>query len=70
MFKKNIDFSGRIFRIAIAVALLIYAVWMNSWVALIFSAFTFFESFMSWCVFYQLIGKNSCPIEKNKDSKD
>ncbi len=70
MFKKNIDFSGRMFRLAIAVTLLIYAVWMKSWVALIFSAFTFFESFMSWCVLYQLIGKNSCPIDKNRDLKD
>lgn len=65
MFKKNIDNSGRMMRLAFAVLLLAYAIWQHSWIALIFSLFPFFESLMSWCIVYQLLGKSSCPINKH-----
>ncbi|MBA2727151.1 MAG: DUF2892 domain-containing protein, partial [Parachlamydiaceae bacterium] len=35
------------------------------WLALLASAFVFFEALRGWCVFYQLMGKNSCPIDPN-----
>ncbi len=59
--KKNIGTPGRLLRLAIAIALLGLAYWRGSWVLLIVSAFVFFEAFASWCLFYQIIGKNSCP---------
>ena len=59
--KKNIGKSGRLFRGLIGVGLLFYAWWAHSLIALIFALFVFFEAWFSWCVFYQLIGKNSCP---------
>lgn len=70
VFKKNIDTRGRLLRTGIAVLLLLYAWWANSWIALAFSLFTFFEAWASWCIFYQIIGKNSCPIDKNKPGSD
>ncbi|MBS0625688.1 MAG: DUF2892 domain-containing protein [Verrucomicrobia bacterium] len=61
---KNIGKRDRLIRLGIAVALLAYAYWRGSWLALAASAFVFFEAAASWCIFYQLIGKNSCPIKK------
>ncbi len=56
--------SGRIIRLAIGMALLAYAYWQNSWIALILALFTFFEAWMSWCILYQILGINSCPTRK------
>jgi hypothetical protein len=64
MIPKNINTQGRVIRFCIGILLLIYAYLEMSWIALGFALFTFFESLMSWCVFYQLIGKNSCPVKK------
>ena len=66
MFNKNIGTPGRILRFAIASLLLIFAIWQKSWIVLILSLFTFFEACMSWCIVYQLLGKNHCSIESNK----
>jgi hypothetical protein len=60
-FQKNIDYQGRLLRLAIGIALLAFAYWQSSWIAFILALFTFFEAFMSWCIVYQLLGKNSCP---------
>lgn len=71
MFQKNIDSNGRLIRFAIASVLLILALWFHSWVLLAFSIFTFIEAAFSWCVFYQIMGWNSCPIgEKHDDDKN
>ncbi|HXF28965.1 MAG TPA: YgaP-like transmembrane domain [Chlamydiales bacterium] len=61
---KNIGTSGRLLRLAIAILLLLYAFWAHSWIAFGFSLFTFYESAASWCVLYQLLGKNSCLTKK------
>lgn len=61
---KNIGTPDRLFRLAIAILLLIYAWWQSSWIALGFSLFTFYEALASWCILYQILGKNSCPIKK------
>ena len=67
MFKKNLNRFGRILRLSIACLLLILAIWQRSWIIFLFSVFTFFEAFMSWCIVYQLLGKNSCPIETDQN---
>ena len=64
MIKKNIESPGRWLRCGIGVLLLVYAYWKMSWLALAGAAFTFFESYMSWCVVYQILGKSSCPLKK------
>ncbi len=64
--KKNIGTPDRIVRLGIAIALFVYAYVQWSWIALALGIFTLLESFMSWCIFYQLIGRNTCPLPKKK----
>ncbi|MCB1114522.1 MAG: DUF2892 domain-containing protein [Chlamydiia bacterium] len=62
--KKNIGLKDRILRLGIAVILLILSWTYESWILLLISLFTFIEVVFSWCAFYQLIGKNTCDIDK------
>ena len=66
--KKNIGTMDRLLRLAIAILLFIYAWWAWSWIALLFGLFTLYEALASWCIFYQLIGKNSCPSTAKNNS--
>lgn len=61
--KKNIGSQGRLLRLAIAIVLFILAYLEGSWILLVAGAFTLFEAAFSWCIVYQLLGKNSCPKE-------
>lgn len=69
MLKSNIGPLGRVLRGIAAVILLVYGIWQGSWIALLFSAFIFFETYMSWCAFNQLLGKSGCPIDTKKPPK-
>lgn len=64
MLEKNLDTKGRVLRFIIACVLLGFAWWYSSWILLIFAIFTFLESLLSWCIVYQLLGINECPINK------
>lgn len=70
LFKKNIGTKDRLIRLSIAIALLVLAYLTQSWIPLPVALFILFEAFMSWCVFYHLIGKSSCPIDKKKPKKE
>ena len=59
--RKNIGTSDRIVRFVLAVVLFGLAWWYHSWILGAFGAFTLFEALASWCVLYQILGKNSCP---------
>ena len=59
--KKNIGTSDRLIRAGLGMLLLFLAWELGSWIALGLALFTFYEAIASWCVIYQLIGKNSCP---------
>ncbi len=61
---KNIGISDRLFRLAIAIGLLIWAI-TTSWsqILLFFSGFVFFEAIFSWCGLYAALGKSTCPLE-------
>ena len=61
MLKKNIGTPGRIMRGCLGLLLMFLAWWFESWILLGLSIFTFYEAIASWCVVYQLLGKNSCP---------
>jgi hypothetical protein len=60
---KNIGKKDGAFRLFISAGLLFWAI-TTSWspVILFFSGFVFFEAIFSWCAFYSLIGKNTCPL--------
>ena len=66
--KKNIGTFDRILRLAIGVILLAVALavitilWLKI-ILIIFALFCVYEALASWCLFYQLIGRNTCPIE-------
>jgi hypothetical protein len=65
---KNIGTLDRVARFIIGLILvaLIIFVAQPLWVKIIlglFAAFSFFQAFMSWCLWYQIIGKNTCPVE-------
>jgi hypothetical protein len=64
--QKNIGKTDRLIRLALGFLLLAYAWWQTSWIALGLALFTFYEALSSWCLFYQLIGKNTCPIDREK----
>lgn len=64
--RKNLDLKGRLLRLAIGLALLAYAWWASSWIALAAALFAFYEAAKSWCVLYQLLGINHCPIDTTK----
>jgi hypothetical protein len=65
--RKNIGIKDRLLRLFIACILLGYAMWNGSWIAAGIGIFTFYEALAGWCVIYQLLGKNSCPLS-SKDS--
>jgi hypothetical protein len=60
--RKNIGQLDRIFRFSLGVLLLIWGFYSTSFWLLFFSGFSFFESLFSWCGFYALTGKNTCPL--------
>jgi len=62
---KNIGLNDRLLRAFFGILLLILAWWLSSWIILAFAVFCFYEAVASWCAFYQLIGKNSCTINRN-----
>lgn len=66
--KKNIGTFDRVLRLVFGIVALILAYWIGggwlSWLLVIVGIFCFYEAAISWCLFYQLIGKNSCPTKK------
>jgi|CXWL01.1.fsa_nt_gi hypothetical protein len=60
---RNIGKADRLFRLAIGVGLLLWAI-TTTWspILIFFSGFALFESIFSWCAVYQLMGKNTCDI--------
>lgn len=59
--KKNIGKPDRILRLIVGILLLGWAYWQMSWILLVLGIFTLFEALISWCVLFQILGKNSCP---------
>lgn len=62
--EKNIGTADRLLRAFFGVVLLGLAWWYESWILLAASLFCFYEAVASWCVMYQLLGKNSCPLDR------
>lgn len=62
--RKNIGTQDRLIRLGIAIILFGLAIWFKSWILAGLGLFTLYEAAASWCIFYQLTGRNSCPIDK------
>lgn len=62
--KENLGLFDRILRLTIGVLLLIYGYFHP--LAIPFGLFAIYEGLNSWCVLYQLMGINTCPIKRKK----
>lgn len=62
--KKNIGTTDRWLRLGLGIALLLLAWWGKSWILLALALFCFYEALASWCLLFQIIGKNSCPHDR------
>lgn len=62
--KKNLGTRGRLIRFVMSLLLFVLA-WRNQSLLLFGAAlFTLYEALASWCVIYQLLGINHCPLDK------
>jgi len=61
---KNLGIADRIMRACIGVICIVAALYIpeKQFGLLLIAGFTFFESIFSWCVLYNAVGKNTCPI--------
>ena len=66
--KPNIGTKDRIVRLIIGVVLISLALIYKSTFMALGGLFSIYEAFSSWCVFYQLLGRNTCPIESPKNA--
>src|SRR3989344_4103644 len=64
--KPNIGTKDRIARLIIGVVLISLALIYKSTFMALAGLFSIYEAVSSWCVFYQLLGKNTCPIKSPK----
>lgn len=67
---KNIGQWDRLVRAMIGLFLLILAI-TTSWspILIFFSGFAFFEAIFSWCWLYAALGKNTCPLIRDKNQR-
>lgn len=61
---KNLGVMDRVMRATIGVICVAAAIYIpeRQFGLLLIAGFTFFESIFSWCVLYNAVGKNTCPI--------
>jgi hypothetical protein len=61
--KKNIGTTDRIIRIVLALVLFFFAWQFQSVLLLLGGVFCLYEALISWCAFYALMGRNTCPLQ-------
>ena len=66
--KPNIGTNDRIVRLIIGVVLISLALIYKSAFMALGGLFSIYEAVSSWCVFYQILGKNTCPIKNPKSA--
>lgn len=64
--KKNIGTFDRLLRLGLGIVFLGLAYWFSSWILLAVAIFCIYQAAASWCVLYQILGKNTCSIETPK----
>lgn len=66
--KPNIGTYDRIARFIIGVVLISLALIFKSAFMALGGLFSIYEAVSSWCVFYQILGKNTCSIKNPKSA--
>jgi hypothetical protein len=65
--KKNIGTADRVFRLILALILFIITIFVSSIlfkaVFILLGIFCIYEALSSWCLFYKIIGRNTCPLK-------
>ncbi len=64
--QQNIGKWDRVFRLTIAVILIVIAIVQKSLGTMLMGLFTLYEALAGWCVFYQLLGRNTCELKARK----
>ena len=64
--KPNIGTNDRIARLIIGVVLISLALIYKSAFMALGGLFSIYEAVSSWCVFYQILGRNTCSIKNSK----
>jgi hypothetical protein len=64
--KRNLSRTDRMWRLLLALTCLSLAIWQSSWLLAAIGTFILVEVGCSWCVIYQMMGKNNCPIDQKK----
>ena len=64
--KRNLNRTDKLWRLLLALICLILALWQSSWLLTAIGVFILAEVMLSWCVIYQMIGKNNCPIDRKE----
>lgn len=64
--KQNLGKSDRVARLVIGIVLLPVSVITGSGLLFLGALFCFYEALASWCIVYQVLGKNTCPLPSNK----
>ncbi|HXK52651.1 DUF2892 domain-containing protein [Candidatus Nomurabacteria bacterium] len=68
--KQNLGRHDRLLRFALGAALLVIALATRSTSAALWGLFTLYEALAGWCVVYQLLGRNTCPLKNNATRLD
>jgi hypothetical protein len=66
--RTNIGTADRILRFITGTIFTLIGVYFSSGFLVLAGLFTLFEALSSWCVLYQIIGKNTCPLPYKKNS--
>ena len=65
---KNIGSADRIIRLILGVILIALGIGSINPVLMIAGIFSVYEAVSSWCVFYAILGRNTCPLKKKKST--
>jgi hypothetical protein len=65
--QKNIGTFDRVLRLAIAVFIIMYMILATHTILVmivlgILALFCVYQAIAGWCLWYQIIGKNTCPV--------
>jgi len=66
----NIGTKDRIARLIIGIILISLAILGKSTLLALAGIFSIYEAVSSWCIFYQILGRNTCQVKNPKPSFD
>lgn len=68
--KDNIGQRDRWLRIGMSLVLFAFSLWQHSLLAFLMAVFTLIEGVSGWCIMYQFLGINTCPVTLSKSGHE